>query len=393
MTTPITPLDPASLPSINDPTNFNTEAQTFVQQTLPNMVTELNVAFQALNLVSTNSTSSTSNSIGTGAKTYTVDTGKSYVAGMFVMVADTAAPTTNYNFGQVTSYNSGTGALVIAVTNTKGSGTKTAWTISQSSAGGFTSSDLQNQVATKATTTGTGSAYVLAVSPALSTYTNALVKAVLHADPSGSPTININGLGAKNFKYFDANGAKQFVTTTQAKSGHLAEVEYDGTDAILLNPLVPYSISGTVQATTSGTSKTFTSIPSWAKTIILQFSGVSTNGTSILLVQLGDSGGIETTGYVSTGTSVSGAGATTSSTAGFILSGNNAAAYSTSGNLIISKINGNEWVASGLFSQTTTQTMFCGGTKTLSDVLDRLTLTTVNGTDTFDAGSINIIYG
>jgi hypothetical protein len=267
MTDVITQYDPSDLPSINDPTNFNDKAQSFIQQKWPQSLAELNVAFQALNLVSTNSTSTTSNSIGTGSKTYTVDTGKSYVAGMFVMIADTAAPTTNYNFGQVTSYNSGTGALVVDVTNTKGSGTKTAWTISQSSAGGFTSADLQNQVATKATTTGSGSAYVLTIAPALATLTGALVKAVLHADPSGSPVININGLGTKNLKYLDSTGTKNFVTTAQAKLGHLAVIEYDGTDLILLNPLPSKELTATGSA------------PYYAARAWLNFNGSGTIAT------------------------------------------------------------------------------------------------------------------
>jgi len=37
-------------------------------------------------------------------------------------------------------------------------------------------------------------------------------------------------------------------------------------------------------------------------------------------------------------------------------------------------------------------TGYGAGTKTISGVLDRIRLTTVNGTDTFDAGSVNILY-
>lgn len=74
-------------------------------------------------------TSATSVSIGTGAKSLTIDTSKRFVAGDHIMVKDTAAPTTNWMYGTVTSYNSGTGALVIDSLRIGGSGTKTAWLV------------------------------------------------------------------------------------------------------------------------------------------------------------------------------------------------------------------------------------------------------------------------
>jgi hypothetical protein len=77
-------------------------------------------------------TSVTSNSIGQGAKTFTVSAGKRFQPGMYLVIADTAAPSTNSMAGQVTSYDSITGSLVMSITSTNGSGTKTAWTISQS---------------------------------------------------------------------------------------------------------------------------------------------------------------------------------------------------------------------------------------------------------------------
>ena len=56
--------------------------------------------------------------------------------------------------------------------------------------------------------------------------------------------------------------------------------------------------SGTSQASTSGTSIDFTSIPSWVKRITLMFNGVSTNGTSNYQIQIG-SGSVTTSGYTS----------------------------------------------------------------------------------------------
>lgn len=152
--------------------------------------------------------------------------------------------------------------------------------------------------------------------------------------------------------------------------------------------------SGTAVASTSGTSIDFTSIPSWVKRITVMFNGISLNGTSNVLVQLGDSGGIENTGYLG-GCSLQAAGPTVeaaNSTAGYIIA-LAAAARVTHGNLTICSVGSNLWVASGAFGfSNAAASGACGGSKTLSDTLTQIRITTVNGTDTFDAGSINILY-
>jgi hypothetical protein len=96
---------------------------------------------------------------------------------------------------------------------------------------------IQNQTYTAFTTGGTSSAFTVTAIPAITTYTNSRLAVTLNAAPSGSPTINYNALGAKNFKYKDYAGTKQFVTSTQAPSGHLCDLWYDGTDVVLQNPL------------------------------------------------------------------------------------------------------------------------------------------------------------
>jgi hypothetical protein len=152
-------------------------------------------------------------------------------------------------------------------------------------------------------------------------------------------------------------------------------------------------VSGTAVASTSGASIDFTGIPSWVKRITIMFAGVSTSGTSTPLVQLGDSGGIETTGYVSTSASMANAGATaaSSSTAGYIIRSTQAANV-ISGQMVITLIGSNLWVSSHAFKQDTTTVMTGAGDKTLSDTLTQVRITTTGGTDTFDAGSINILY-
>ena len=148
---------------------------------------------------------------------------------------------------------------------------------------------------------------------------------------------------------------------------------------------------GTAVASTSGTSIDFTSLPSWVKRVTVMLVGVSTSGTSLVRIQIGDSGGIENTGYASTSTSIDTGVATNSSTAGFDMNGS-LAANIRSGNIVLSTIGSNIWTASGVIKTSTAQTVILAGDKTLSDVLDRVRITTVNGTDTFDAGSVNILY-
>jgi len=158
-----------------------------------------------------------------------------------------------------------------------------------------------------------------------------------------------------------------------------------------LSPLV----SATAVASTSGTSIDFTSIPSWVKRITVMLSGVSTSGTSALRFQIGDSGGIEITGYSGMALRSVSAGSvgTGTFTVGYDSIGVGVAASSYSGHFILTNISGNIWVASANIGMADASTMnTITGTKTLSDVLTQLRITTVNGTDTFDAGSINIMY-
>ena len=152
-------------------------------------------------------------------------------------------------------------------------------------------------------------------------------------------------------------------------------------------------VSGTAVASTSGTSIDFTGIPSWVKRITVMFDGVSTNGTSSPLIQLGDSGGIETTGYNGSSLYSSTGVGNASSTAGFII--NTLAQVTTLyGQIIINllSVSSNTYTQAGNFSSPVGLISFyTSGSKSLSGTLDRVRITTVNGTDTFDAGSINIL--
>ena len=157
----------------------------------------------------------------------------------------------------------------------------------------------------------------------------------------------------------------------------------------------------TTQLTTSGTSIDFTGIPSWAKRITLNLTAVSTTGTSNVVLRLGDSGGIETNNYLGA-TSLVGPTTTTgsyahSSTSGFNLLGATPSANTVDfhGSLTLTLIeaSSNTWSCMGNLARTDViQVNQIAGSKALSATLDRIRITTVGGTDTFDAGKANILY-
>lgn len=147
--------------------------------------------------------------------------------------------------------------------------------------------------------------------------------------------------------------------------------------------------SGTAVTLTNQTSVDFTSIPSWVKRITVMFSGVSTNGSSSIQIQLGDSGGIETSGYAGSVTQTT---TTSYFSAGFIF-GDVAAASVVHGLMTICLIGSNTWAETSTLGGTTGYAnRNGGGSKSLSDTLTQVRITTVNGTDQFDVGTINILY-
>lgn len=152
----------------------------------------------------------------------------------------------------------------------------------------------------------------------------------------------------------------------------------------------------TPQATTSGSTKDFTGIPAGVKQIIISFAGVSLSGGDAVYVQLGDAGGLETTGYDSAvaWSDGGGTGAFTSTTA-LLAFRRPSDSYTSNGHMLLTLVNAstNLWVASCPVAHSggTVYSSVAGGSKTLSDVLTQLRVG-VNGGGAFDAGSINISY-
>jgi hypothetical protein len=177
-----------------------------------------------------------------------------------------------------------------------------------------------------------------------------------------------------------------------ADTSGTVEIQSNGTTklTVLSTGVSGVITQGTAVASTSGTSIDFTSLPTWVKKITVMFNGVSTNGTSALFMQVG-AGSIATSGYTSQAAQVT---SQTTSTSGLVLTFSSAAASNRAGIATICLVSSNTWVSASILScpDNGLQMATAGGTVALGGTLDRVRITTVNGTDTFDAGSINIQY-
>lgn len=193
-------------------------------------------------------------------------------------------------------------------------------------------------------------------------------------------------------KLVSASGGSVEINPPATASNFVATMPA-GTGNVVVNGINGAIVSGT-SVSASSTSVDFTGIPSWVKRITVMFNGVSTNGTSIPLIQIG-SGSIVTSSYFSNaGYAANGAASSVATfTSGFGTTGSSAAAATYFGTATITALGGNVWIFS--WSGTQGSNTFCGGggaSSALSGTLDRVRITTVNGTDTFDAGTINILY-
>lgn len=152
-------------------------------------------------------------------------------------------------------------------------------------------------------------------------------------------------------------------------------------------------VSGTT-VTASGTSVDFTGIPAYAQRVTVSFAGLSTSGSSSYLVQIGPTTVPETTVYASSSSQITATPSQAGSTAGFIINTGNASTV-LSGTMVLSLLNSatNLWAASSVAARTDNNAMYVSaGSKAIAAVLGVVRITTVNGTDTFDAGSINIMW-
>jgi hypothetical protein len=174
------------------------------------------------------------------------------------------------------------------------------------------------------------------------------------------------------------------------------QIEYDGqffgTDSNASRAQLQRIVRATAVASTSGTSIDFTGNPAWVERITVMFNEVSGSGTSNLLMQLGTgSTTYTTTGYLSSASAISSAVSTVSATTGFVLL-TDIATFVNSGHYVLTNISGNIWIGSGMVKDQTTHMTLGAGSVTLGATLTAVRITRVNGTDTFDAGTVNILY-
>ena len=149
------------------------------------------------------------------------------------------------------------------------------------------------------------------------------------------------------------------------------------------------SVSQTVSSTTiTIVGLNFLSIPSWVKRVTVMLNVVSTNGSSQPILRIGPSGGVETSGYL-------GSTGTTANTVGIALCDGFSSGGAINGAIVLTLLNSSTnlfAIAGSTGRSDTAASVAIGGSKALAGVLSQLSLTTTGGVDTFDDGSINILF-
>jgi hypothetical protein len=191
----------------------------------------------------------------------------------------------------------------------------------------------------------------------------------------------------------NASTSSGFIQT--ADTSGVLTLQSNGTTQFTVDSTGAYGqVESATAATASGTAVGFTSIPSWVKRITVMFSGVSTNGTSNIQCQFGTGATptYTTSGYLSNSATAGGSQTQLTTGAGF---GGVAAAATYYGNITFTTLGSNVWTFTGQIYEVN------GGSPNLKQVMGGVTLgavatairvTTVNCTDTFDGGTINILY-
>jgi hypothetical protein len=184
-------------------------------------------------------------------------------------------------------------------------------------------------------------------------------------------------------------GVSGFVRLPPGPSGSFVRSNGPGADLSYGTPSVSSAgLTLGTPLTPSGVAADFTGIPSTANLIIVSFAGLSTNGTANVLLQIGTSGGIETTGYA--GTFGDWGSGVVTATDGFTIGGV-LAASTRNGFVMLVRLTGNMWIAVGTSGHSDTGLLtFIASSKSLAGALDRVRITTRGGTNLIDAGQINI---
>ena len=293
----------------------------------------------------------------------------------------TAGTYSNANISEALTYGTATGTRLVSTNATITTGTITTGVIPT----------LTSSTATFGTTTSTAAT----ITSGTITTLNSTTGTVATLNSTTGTVATLNSTTGTFTTLNSTTGTIGNLSTTL--SGDFTITQGTGTigtakitPAKLLQPFT----SGTAVASTSGTAIDFTGIPSWVKRITVMFNAISTNGASNLQIQIGPSSGVETTGYGSSMTYIVNATpATTNALSGFLVGTVGNQVFDYNGIITICTLGSSIWtMACNLNDATSARTFFGSGAKTITGELDRIRITTVNGTDTFDAGSVNIMY-
>jgi hypothetical protein len=304
---------------------------------------------------------------------------------------------TNANISEALSYGTATGTRLVSANAAITTGTITTGVIPT----------LTSSTATFGTTTSTAASITNGTIQTL-TASTATITGGTYSGAINSTTGTIATLNSTTGTIATLNSTTGTIATLNSTTGTITNLSTtlagdftisQGTGTIGTAKVTPTNLSqpftsGTAVASTSGTAIDFTAIPSWAKRITVMFNGVSTTGTSSYLVQIG-SGSVDATGYAGyikrfSTTTVS---ASTQITTGLGLNLSVSTTTPYMGTAICRLVSGNTWIFQSTLAQSNGDDLFIGTTtKTLSAALDRVRITTIGGTDTFDEGSINIAY-
>lgn len=199
---------------------------------------------------------------------------------------------------------------------------------------------------------------------------------------------------ADRLPYYTGSGSAALATFTSFARSLVDDVNA----AAARSTLGATGITNGTQVVASGVAVNFSGIPAGTKRVTIMVAALSTNGTSGLALLLGDSGGLETTGYGGSCAVVANGAATVavnSATQFVVTPSGTSAAAALNGSITLTLLEPSvhTWAVSGVIGYSGTGSVaIIGGQKSLSSALTQLRLISANGTDTFDQGVFNISY-
>jgi hypothetical protein len=227
----------------------------------------------------------------------------------------------------------------------------------------------------------------------------------LNIQSGGSTVVAVTSTGVAVTGTLAVSGGVTLTTTLPVLQGGTGVTTSTGTGAgvhsvgpsissAVMTTMASSVITSGTAVSASGTAVNFTGIPSWVKRITLMFDNISTSGSAsaVFLIRIGNAS-FTTTGYTGsfcyTGVATGGA----ASTVGFpMMTQNTADIHSGQATINLLSNSSFKYTFSSTLARTDGIVCFGGSAVTLGALLDRVQVTTSNGTDIFDAGTINILY-